>query len=73
MLSPFAWLRRKAAEAVALGVADALTAVTPESGEDPPPDLASLRALAAGQAGSPRQLAPPEEEPSKARGRSRHS
>lgn len=45
-LNPFIWLRRKAAEALVEGVADGLRAVTPE-GEQPPSDLAELRALAA--------------------------
>ena len=48
-MNPFGWLRRKAAEAVALGVADGLAAVTPD-GDDAPPDLAILRQLAAGAA-----------------------
>lgn len=42
LLSPFNWLRRKAAESVIAGVADALQAVTPE-GEEAPPDLDALR------------------------------
>jgi hypothetical protein len=69
LISPWAWLRRKAAESIALGVADGLAAVAPE-GEETTPDLASLRALAAGSATTPRALAPPpEEEPGKPRGR----
>lgn len=45
-MNPFLWLRRKAAEAVALGVADGMRAVTPD-GEDPPTDLDALRQLVA--------------------------
>ena len=56
-LLPFAWLRRKAAESVALGVADGLAAVAPDDA-DPPADLASLRALLA-QAPQPRASLPP--------------
>jgi hypothetical protein len=56
-LSPFAWLRRRAAESVAAGVADALTAIAPDD-SDPPPDLASLRAMLA-QATQPRASLPP--------------
>ena len=62
MLSPFAWLRRKAAEAVALGVADGLQALAPDGDADQPPDLASLRALLAKPLAvevSPAILAPP--------------
>lgn len=71
-ISPWAYLRRKAAEAVALGVADGLAAVAPGGEELPHPDLDSLRQLAAGQvAGSPRALAPaqPDEEAARPRGR----
>ena len=45
-MNPFTWLRRRAAEAFALGVSDGLRAVCPE-GEEPPTDLAGLRALVA--------------------------
>jgi hypothetical protein len=45
-MNPFTWLRRKAAEAVVLGTADGLLAITPE-GETPPADLGDLRALLA--------------------------
>jgi hypothetical protein len=67
MVNPFVWLRRKAAEAVVLGTADGLRAVTPD-GEEPPADLGELRALLAG-AGETRALPPaaePEAEPAKA-------
>jgi hypothetical protein len=71
LISPWAWLRRKAAESIALGVADGLAAVAPE-GDSDPPDLASLRALAAGSATTPRALPPPpEEEGVSRRGRGR--
>jgi hypothetical protein len=53
MLNPFIWLRRKAAEAVTLGVADGLRAVSPD--EEPPADLTDLRALLA-QATEPKAL-----------------
>ncbi|QJW93114.1 hypothetical protein [Frigoriglobus tundricola] len=46
MIDPFSWLRRKAAEAIVSGVADGVKAVTPE-GEQPPADLAELRAMLA--------------------------
>jgi len=45
-MNPFTWLRRKAAEAIVLGTADGLRAVTPE-GEVVPADLGDLRALLA--------------------------
>ncbi|WP_439627421.1 hypothetical protein [Gemmata sp.] len=45
-MNPFLWLRRKAAEAVALGVADGMRAVNPD-GEEPPTDLDALRQLVA--------------------------
>lgn len=46
-MNPFIWLRRKAAEAVALGVADGMRAVAP-AGEEPPADMDGLRQLVAG-------------------------
>lgn len=46
-MNPFHWIRRKAAEAVALGVADGMRAVAP-AGEEPPADLDGLRQLVAG-------------------------
>lgn len=49
-MNPFIWLRRKAAEAVVLGTADGLRAVTPE-GEEPPSDFADLRQLLASAVG----------------------
>lgn len=63
MFSVFSWLRRKSAEAVVGGVADAIAALTPE-GEEPPASLDELRnRLAAATA--PRALAAvaSEEEP----------
>jgi hypothetical protein len=65
-MGPFSWLRRKAAEAVTLGVADGLAAVTPDGEE--PPDLAGLRAMLA-SATAPKQLtaAPDDETPRKGR------
>lgn len=54
MLNPFFWLRRQAAEAVILGTADGLRAIAPE-GEQPPTDLAELRAMLAA-AVQPKQL-----------------
>ncbi|HVL13593.1 MAG TPA: hypothetical protein VM529_13580 [Gemmata sp.] len=63
-ISPFQWLRRKAAESVAMGVADGLRAVAPDD-DAPPADLAELRAMLAA-AVSPRQLpAAPDEEPAR--------
>lgn len=56
MFNPFTYLRRKTAESVALGISDALQAVTPE-GEESPPDLVSLRQLVAGPI-TPKALAP---------------
>lgn len=55
-MNPFGWIRRKAAEAVALGVADGLAAVS--EGEIAP-DLAGLRQLAAGSV-TPKELPAPE-------------
>jgi len=62
-MNPFHWLRRKAAEAVVAGTADGLRAVAPD--DDPPADLAELRAMLAA-AVTPRQLAAaPDDEPAK--------
>ena len=47
VFSPFAFLRRKVAEAVILGTADGLKAVLPDEGEQPPTDLDGLRQLLA--------------------------
>lgn len=68
--SPFTWLRRKAAEAVVLGTADGLRAVTPD-GETPPADLAELRQLLATANIEPKALSAAEEdaEPTTRRGR----
>ena len=68
--NPFVWLRRKAAEAIVLGTADGLQAVTPE-GETPPASLDELRALLAA-AVQPKALPPAAEaadEPARAGGR----
>ena len=46
MLNPFNWLRRQAAEAVVLGTADGMRAISPD-GQEPPTDLAELRAMLA--------------------------
>jgi hypothetical protein len=46
IMNPFNWIRRKAAEAVVLGTADGLRAITP-AGEEPPADMGELRALLA--------------------------
>jgi hypothetical protein len=46
VMNPFSYLRRKAAEAIVLGTADGLRAVTPE-GEQVPQDLGELRQLLA--------------------------
>ena len=63
-ISPFFWLRRKAAEAVVAGTADGLRAVAPDD-DAPPADLAELRAMLAA-AVAPRQLpAAPDDEPAK--------
>jgi hypothetical protein len=48
-MNPFTWIRRKAAEAIVLGTADGLRAVTPE-GEQVPQDLGDLRQLLAASA-----------------------
>ncbi|HVL13452.1 MAG TPA: hypothetical protein VM529_12875, partial [Gemmata sp.] len=61
-MNPFHWLRRKAAEAVVAGTADGLRAVAPD--DDPPADLAELRAMLAA-AVAPRQLAAPDDEPAR--------
>lgn len=66
--SPFAYLRRKAAEAIVLGTADGLRAVTPE-GETPPGDLGELRQLLAASTDVKQLAAPTEEEPAKRRGK----
>jgi len=63
-ISPFQWLRRKAAESVALGVSDALRAVAPD--DDPPADLAELRAMLAAAVAPTKALpAAPDDEPAK--------
>jgi hypothetical protein len=67
MVSPFAWLRRKAAESIALGVADGLAAVTPE-GEEPPPDLAGLRQLVAVKVPAALAAAPDDEPKTRRKG-----
>lgn len=54
LMSPFAWLRRRAAEAVLGGVADAMHAITPE-GEESPTSIDELRALIAAK--QPKELA----------------
>ena len=65
-MNPLSWLRRKVAEAVTLGVADGLRAIVPE-GEEPPADLAELRALLA-SATQPKALpAADEGEPARAK------
>jgi hypothetical protein len=60
VLNPFNWLRRQAAEAVVLGTADGLRAVAPE-GQEPPTDLAELRALLSANV-QPKALAAPRDE-----------
>lgn len=69
-MNPFSYLRRKAAEAIVLGTADGLRAVTPE-GETPPQDLGDLRQLLASATEVKAIEAPePEAEPaSKRRGK----
>lgn len=57
-MNPLNWLRRKAAEAVVLGVADGLAAVTPDG--EAPADLDGLRKLAA-EAAAPKALPAGEE------------
>ena len=59
-MNPFTWLRRKAAEAIVLGTADGLRAVTPD-GEIPPGDLGELRAMLA-EATEVKAIAAPETE-----------
>ena len=58
MFNPFTWLRRQAAEAVVLGTADGLRAVSPD-GIEPPTDLAELRQLLAANAGTKQLVAAP--------------
>lgn len=65
-LNPFSWLRRQAAEAVVLGTADGLRAVTPEG--ETPPDLGELRRLLA-ESTQPKQLAAPKDEETEAKPR----
>ncbi len=66
-MNPFIWIRRKAAESIALGVSDGLLALTPE-GETPPTDLAGLRAMLAA-AVEPKAIAAHDDESPKKRGR----
>lgn len=63
MFDLFGWIKRRAAEAVVQGVADGVKAITPE-GEQPPTDLAELRALLA-ESVTPKALpaAEPDAEP----------
>lgn len=65
-INPFAWLRRQAAEAVVLGTADGLRAVSPE-GEAPPADLTELRAMLAAAVNPKMLAAAPESEAEPAR------
>lgn len=69
MISPFAWLRRKCAEAVVLGVSDGLQAVAPE-GDEPAADLDELRQQLAAVV-APKQLAAGEDEGAERKGRKR--
>ena len=64
--SPFEWIRRKAAEAVALGVADGVQAVAPDA-DAPPADLTELRAMLADRVPRALPAATGEEEPPTAR------
>lgn len=69
-LSPFSWIRRKAAEAFVAGIADGAAALTPE-GETPPSTPEELRQIFAATV-APKQLAAKateDEEP--ARGKAR--
>jgi len=61
-MNPFTWIRRKAAEAVVLGTADGLRAITPD-GETPPADLAELRGMLATIVIDTKAIAGPEPEP----------
>lgn len=64
MFSVFAWIRKRTAEAFAAGAGDFMVAITPE-GEEPPADLAELRARLAAAA-QPRAIAAPDaEEPAR--------
>lgn len=72
-MNPFHWIRRKAAEAVALGVADGMRAVAP-AGEEPPADLDALRQLVGASVDlkaieAPKAEADPEPEPAAKRRR----
>lgn len=69
-LNPFTWLRRQAAEAVILGTADGLRAVSPE-GETPPTDLAELRQMLAAAVQPPKALPAAREEEPETNGRKR--
>lgn len=60
-MNPFSWIRRKAAEAIVLGTADGLRAVTPD-GEPVPQDLGELRQLLATTA-DVKAIAAPTSEP----------
>lgn len=60
-INPFSWLRRQAAEAVVLGTADGLRAVTPD-GQDPPADVGELRAMLAAAVQQPKAIAAPKAE-----------
>jgi hypothetical protein len=65
VLNPFVWLRRQAAEAIVLGTADGLQAVTPD-GQEPPTDLSELRQLLTSTVQTPKALpAAKDEEPKK--------
>jgi hypothetical protein len=65
VLNPFGWIRKMAAEAVVLGTGDGLRAITPE-GEEPPADLADLRAMLAAAVAPTKALpAAPDDEPAK--------
>ena len=57
MFDVFGWIKRKAAEAVVQGVADGVKAIAPE-GEQPPADLADLRAMLAASVAAPAKALP---------------
>ena len=67
-MNPFVWIRRKAAEAVALGVADGMRSIAP-AGEEPPADLDGLRQLVAVSVDVKAIEAPAEGEPARRRGK----
>jgi hypothetical protein len=67
-MNPFAWIRRKVAEAFVQGASDGLRAITPD-GEIPPADLGELRTILANEIKALPAAPPPPEKETTRRGK----